>query len=275
MVDDPTRTFLGRRYAAAGLTAASASFFVAHGLGASPMGAVSIAAGLVLLAAAFGFARRSLTGQVLARAAAWLAFVPAALHTVARPLTGHLPHASGALLALATGAALLLARPMLHAGAGVFSPARFRSSFLAGATTASIGAIAAALFAFQGFRMESGLMFGFNAALSMLLLASVIGVLRMRTWGVLLGATTSVGLLALTPFYGSVNAITLSLAATPALLFWVLPLVVGRRAASATPEPVRVRISGAAPAAEAAAELLDEADEPPRRTYAPRALPAP
>ena len=71
MVDDPSRAFLGRRTAAAVLTAASASYFFVHALGASPGRVFSFAAACGLLAAALGFARRSLTGQVVYSGAAW------------------------------------------------------------------------------------------------------------------------------------------------------------------------------------------------------------
>ncbi len=275
MVDDSSRTFLGRRSAAAALTAARASYFLVHAVGPGQAGIFSFAGGIGLFAAALGFARRSLTGHVLARAAAWLVFVPTALQTVFRVFNGHAPHAAGALLAFATGAALLLARPMLRAGTGVFAPARFRSSFLAGAITSSSAAIGAAVLAIQGVRSGSALMTGFNAALSLALLASVLGVLRMRAWGVLLGGATSFGLLALMPFYGSANAITLWLAATPALVFWVTPLLVGRAsrssAATRTPETRRVRIATEMDATEA--EALTEVEHVSTRAYAPRALP--
>jgi hypothetical protein len=80
-------------------------------------------------------------------------------------------------------------------------------------------------------------MFGFNGAVALFLATAVWGLLRMRTWGLLLGGLTSVILLGVAPFYGAVNAVTLSLAALPALVFWIVPVLFGRRA------PTRLRVA--------------------------------
>lgn len=110
-----------------------------------------------------------------------------------------------------------------------FKPVRFRALFMLGALCMSIAALAAAGYAIHGVVVGSALQIGFNAALAVVLLVAVRGLLKMRTWGLMLGGLTSLGLLTLTPFYGTTNALTLTLAAIPALLFWVVPVLLAQR----------------------------------------------
>lgn len=145
-----------------------------------------------------------------------------------------------------------------------FKPNRFRTFFLLGALWMAIAAIAAVGYAIHGVIIGSALQIGFNAGLAGVLLLAIRGLLRMRTWGLLLGALISVGLLALAPFYGATNAITLTLAAVPALLFWLAPVVLAQRKPQ---NRVRVeshyRIGEDASAAAAASLGEEEADEEP------------
>lgn len=110
-----------------------------------------------------------------------------------------------------------------------FTPVRFRALFIVGAVGMTVAAVAAAGYAIHGVVVGSALQVGFNAALAVVMLLAVRGLLRMRTWGLLLGGLISVALLALAPFYGSVNAVTLTLAAIPALLFWIAPVLLAKR----------------------------------------------
>lgn len=109
-----------------------------------------------------------------------------------------------------------------------FTPVRFRALFIVGAVGMTVAAVAAAGYAIHGVVVGSALQVGFNAALAVVMLLAVRGLLRMRTWGLLLGGLISVALLALAPFYGSVNAVTLTLAAIPALLFWIAPVLLAK-----------------------------------------------
>lgn len=214
-----------RRAAATGLTLAAGGYltFVASKdgmLGYAP--ATATLTGLAL--AAVGIGRRTLLPQVLARGALWMT----AGSSLALVALDHAGMGAVTVAALAS-AALVTARPLLDGHeTRSFAPLRFRRTFLAGATSMAAIAFAAAVLAAQGFVADAPLMYGFNGVLALLLVAAVGGVLRMRAWGVLVGALASLLCLAAAPFYGSFNALTLSLSALPTILFWIVPIVVAR-----------------------------------------------
>lgn len=217
-----------RRVAATGLTLAAGGYLTfvtqAHAL-LDWAPALAASAGLGL--AAVGIGRRSLFPQILARGTLWmtagtsLAFL-ALEHGGARAIA----------MAAVSSAALVVARPLLDAPeTRSFAPHRFRRTFLAGATSMAAVAFAAAVLGVMGFVFDIPLMYGFNGVLAALLVVAVGGVLRMRAWGVFVGALASVLCLAAAPFYGSFNALTLSLSALPTILFWIVPIVVARLSA--------------------------------------------
>lgn len=247
-----------RRSAAAALaTTGVAGISVYEGLLGHGSPFAFAAAGL-LGAAAFGFTRRSLPVQIASRGSVFLVAASMLLGTV-----GALDVASiGALIA-----ALWLARPMLDTEEAqrAFAPARYRNVFLAGATSMTTAAIGAAAYAGVGVAFGSPITIAFNATLAVVFLVAVRALLKMRTWGLLLGAVASVALLALAPFYGSTNAITLSLAAAPALLLWVVPLLFARKNVEAP-----VRIATAVPVA--TDTTYDEENENEERDEAAPAL---
>jgi len=191
---------------------------------------------LVLLAAALtasgvGLTRRSLVPQIVSRGAAWIMLLPAMLVTAFFLADGQTPPVEVAALGITTGAALLLARPMLHTREAreQFAPKAFRRWFLGGST-----AIAATGFVAGGVALTSFALDGPTApavafaALAASLFASAIGVVRMRSWGIFLGAVTSAALLVSALFVDKEEAILLSLAAAPTLLMHLLPVLAAR-----------------------------------------------
>jgi hypothetical protein len=183
-------------------------------------------------AAGVGMTRRSVLVQVFSRAVTWLVFLPCVIGSLFALTVGqHLPFDIIGLTA-ATGASLALSWPMLHTvdARKAFGPNAFRHWFLAGATTTAATGIVAGGIAFEAATKLAGNVgtFASFGALSLALLASAIGVVRMRGWGILLGALTSVVLLAIAPFLDSPGGFALMLAAAPSLLLQVLPVLVAR-----------------------------------------------
>lgn len=202
---------------------------VAWSLRGSPFVASALVGALALTFAGVGLRRRSLQVQIASRGALFVGCTP----LLVRFLSGNAPTNMDLVAAMLASGALLLSRPMLEteASRAEFAPARFRRTFLAGMTTATAAAIAALAFAAAGVMTGFWLAVAFNTGLAIVLLLAVRGLLMMRTWGLLLGAAASLVLLALAPFYGAVNAVTLGLAAMPALLLWTMPLLLARRRA--------------------------------------------
>lgn len=235
----------------------------------------------VVGAAAIGISRKSLIPQLASRALGWAIFVPAAMWASLSTLGGHADKL-GLVMALTSGASLFLARPLLSTKEAYekFAPTSFRNWFL-GAATAMTGL--AGIFGLMAYEMMRPHSFGsaILAGLTSLTLAgSVVGVLRMRAWGVLLAIASSLGMLMSMPFMDSGGAFGMFLAALPGLLMGV-PVAVamrdrakGERVRVATPDlrteaealPSRVRI------ATDSDELLEEERplEPPRQAAAMR-----
>lgn len=202
-----------------------------------------IAVGATVALAGVGITRRSLVPQVLARGAAWLVLLPASVIVAAGLLGGRVPGADVTALAAATGAALLLSRPMLHTqeAKAAFAPKAFRRWLLAGSiATAASGLVAGAVATATTFE-EPALALGFGA-LAASLLASAIAVVRMRAWGIFLGALSSVILLVTSLFLSRVEATALAVLAAPTLLMHLLPVLVARWMNSTAAES-KVRVS--------------------------------
>lgn len=192
---------------------------------------VAVAFAGILAGAGVLLTRPSIVGQTLARGAAWITFFPMALATGAQLLNHEVPGIPETALALTSGAALFLARPMLHtkAAKAAFDPHRFRRIFLAGST-----ATASAAFLTGGIALEMARMgqsyagaFGF-VLLTLALLTTAIGVVRMRAWGILLGAATSLALLGAAAVTGGVGGEFLALLAAPMLALHLAPILLAR-----------------------------------------------
>jgi hypothetical protein len=158
------------------------------------------------------------------------------------------PHGEVALraaAALASGAAIAFARPALYTNEAraAFAPVAYRSAFLAGAMASVVAAgTSMDLAEFPLIFTPSSPWIPVLFALAASFLASAIGVVRMRAWGVLLGGATALvaTLLALWSDSWAATAKVVALAATPGLLLG-LPVLAARLRQSSTP-PARSAI---------------------------------
>ncbi len=213
-----------------------------------------------------GLSRRSMSMQVLSRAMAWVVLAPSAL-VAAVSMSGQFEWGVAAFAA-ASGGALLFARPMLHTADAhaQFEPISFRSWLLAGATASATTGMLAGAVGLDSLHRHSGSGIGL-VALGVALVASAIGVVRMRAWGILLGAATSIVTLLAALWRHDSSGVALALAALPGLML-LLPVLIAKRdraRAEATTsftrvaadvgyeEPARVRV-----AADSDSALFDE-----------------
>lgn len=189
-----------------------------------------------LAVAAFGLTRKWLVGQIVSRAMAWVVLAPTAAVATVEALRGHVDAGISAFAAT-SAAALLLARPMLHTkeARATFSPSKFRRAFLAASTAATTIAIVLGIVAYEGLRageIAAGLGLGMLATS---ILASAVGVLRMRGWGIALAALTSIVSLVAGLVVGHEGGIALASTALPGVLF-LLPIALAKLGVG-DPEP--------------------------------------
>lgn len=179
-------------------------------------------------AAGLGLARRSMPIQVVARATGWTVLAPSVLVTLFSFGNGH-PEWTAAALAATSGSALLLARPMLHTAEAhaEFAPTSFRRWLLAGATASAGSAIVAGLLALDGLRWHPAAAIPL-LGLALSQVASAIGVVRMRAWGILLGGLTSVIALITAALMHDAAGLALALATIPGFML-ILPVLVAKR----------------------------------------------
>ncbi len=179
-------------------------------------------------AAGLGLSRRSLPIQVLARATAWTVLVPSVLVTLFSFASGHAEWMAAALTA-GSGGALLLARPMLNTAEARadFAPSSFRRWLLASATASATSGIVAALIALDELRWHPAAAIPV-AGLALAQLASAVGVVRMRAWGILLGGLTSVLGLIAALFMHDATGFALALATIPGFMM-ILPVLIAKR----------------------------------------------
>jgi hypothetical protein len=193
------------------------------------MVALALAISATIGVAALGLSRRSVLTQVLSRGVAWVVLTPALLGLADSLGHGHLPDRYVLLLAATSASALVLARPALHTDAAKaeFFPVAYRSVFLAGAVASVMTAAVVALFAVDQVAWGQAQHALFLAAFTAALLASAVGVVRMRAWGVVLGMVTSA--VALEAAFLSLNETlgVLALAAIPGTVL-ASPLVAAR-----------------------------------------------
>jgi hypothetical protein len=182
----------------------------------------------VVGAAGFGLGRRSTASQVLSRGTAWTVLAPTALVTGFSMFSGH-PDWSAAALAAGSGGALLLARPMLHSAEAraQFAPSSFRRWLLAGATASSAAGVMTGILALDSLHWHPASAIAL-LGLSLSLLASAVGVVRMRAWGILLGALTSFVTLVAAAVLHDPAGLALMLASIPGFML-LLPVLVAKR----------------------------------------------
>jgi hypothetical protein len=196
--------------------------------------------------ASYGLTRRGIVAQVLSRAVAWGVLAPLLAGWVFALFAGHFLGFWAVLMTASPAAALLFARPALHTDEArrAFCPARHRRLFLAGAVaSAAAGLLAAFVALASGIDGHRGASAGLSA-LAFGLLASGVGVARMRTWGVLLGAGTAAATLLAASFQSDgLGALALTLPALPGLLL-AATVVAARRGARSRATPAGgVRVS--------------------------------
>lgn len=222
-----------RRLAAAGsLAAASAGIAYAglqeHLFVSARVGLLGVAA--LVGVASLGLLRRSVLSQVLARATAWVVLLPMAVDATGSMASGHAPSLETLFFGGASAAALLLARPMLHTDAAraEFGPLAYRRSFLAGAVASAVGGIVAAAAAAGTLFFDRPANALWPGLLAAAYLASTVAVVRMRSWGVLLGGVISLVMIGVAAFSGDVySAVGLLLGAVPGLVL-AAPVVASR-----------------------------------------------
>lgn len=257
---EPSR---GRRFAAsAALLGSAAGFaFLAVGGRHHPDPALLALAAAIALAG-LGIGRRSIVTQVLSRGVGLFAV---GLGTMAA-LADRSPLLAG--IALSAVASLLLARPLLHTREArqAFAPLRLRKALLAAASGTVAVSVIAGLGALLGLTRHAPAAGLGLSAITAALLASAIGVARMRAWGVLLGGLTSLVAITAAHLVPAWSPILAALAVPGALL--ALPIVLARlgvgepaagaRIAPAAPGAARIEVEPELGAAEAEAEAVLE-----------------
>lgn len=230
----------GRRLAAAGSLAAAGLYWF-RCFGGPPVVVVGVGAVVALSVVAIG--RRSVLAQVLGRGPAWALFLTGLLFAWKMP-----HHALYAPMSVAAGAALLLSSPLLRTARAraEFAPARFRRTFLAGATSAVCVAAFAGLIGLVTAWYFTPHTFVWLASAAGLLGAAV-GVVRMRAWGVLLGALTTIFVLVSAAVMRDWDPWLLQCAAPGALL--ALPVALAKLFPEQEAAAPAMRIEAAAPPA--------------------------
>lgn len=217
-----------RKLLAGTAMAGAAGIVVREALNAYHVEWMLLAFGALTAVAGFGITRASLVPQVLSRGLAWLILLPTLVVSVASAVSGHSFSFEFTAMAVGTATALLLSRPMLFTkeARAAFAPRMFRHWLLSGSMATSAAGVVAGGLALAATRHQPGLSLAL-AALAASFLASAIGVVRMRAWGILLGALTSMVLLVLGLFNLEEFGL-FALAASPALLLHTLPVLVAR-----------------------------------------------
>jgi len=200
----------------------------------------------VVAAAGIGLARRSMVSQVLSRAMGWLVFAPSALVAVVSGAAGGHTEWAAVALAAATGGALGLARPMLNTteARAQFAPTSYRRWLFASATAAAATGMTFGMIALDTMRWGSLRMSAMGLGLlGVSFLGSAIGVVRMRAWGMLLGAATSMVALLGALLAHDASSLGWLMAAVPGLMMTLPILLAARSRAKAERDRGRVRIA--------------------------------
>jgi hypothetical protein len=215
--------------------------------------------------------RRGVTSQVLGRGAAWALLGPCLLALTALGIDRVAPPPGLLAVGAAAAGALALARPMLQTAEAkaAFAPLAFRRWLLLASSAAvayamGVGTLAVDLVG----RTWNDLPFFVPAIVLPLLagslLASAVGVARMRAWGILLGALTSVLALVAgaTASHSEVLRMLFASAALPGTMM-VGAILAARARTSAAPSRsgAHVRIASEPAPAVVAARLRVAADD--------------
>jgi hypothetical protein len=226
-----------------------------------------------LAAASFGLTRKNVIGQVMSRGLAWIVFAPAAVVMAVELMKGRLFEPALTGLGIASGLALFLSRPMLDSdeARAQFAPSKFRRSFLAACTATMTIGLVTGMVAWE--MLWSHMILGGIglAALGTSMLASSLGVLRMRGWGIALATLNAIVSLVAGAVVGDAAGFAIAATALPGALF-LLPIAlaklgVGESTSASSASAAQVRIAEAAPAIERVRvdvsdeELFDEPAE--------------
>ncbi|MBX3233197.1 MAG: hypothetical protein KIT84_20610 [Labilithrix sp.] len=225
----------------------------------------------VLGVSALGITRRSLVAQVLSRGAAWVTLFPMAIVFLAQIfIRHHIPDFTETALTATTATALALSAPMLRTKEALasFAPKAYRRLLLAGSTATAAtafltGGIALEL-AGASSKLDLALSVPF-AGLTLALLASAIGVVRMRSWGIFLGAATGIVLLVAAVFAPMGWNVLLPFIALPMLSLHLLPILLARKGFGQEKPAPAMRVGAEEPTARYRVAIDDEElalDEP-------------
>ena len=202
--------------------------------------------------------RGSVLTQILARGVAWLVMFPTLVYFVGCAVFGRSPEIELAALSFTTAIALLAARPSLTTPSALrdFSPNAWRRLFLTGGTiTAGTAMTLAAVGAGEAASTYGSIPVGIGlAALAATMLGSVVGVIKMRGWGVLLGGLVSLVMFALAAVGPGHAALGWTVLGLPTLLGFIAPIILARLGLAPAPPsapsmgvgldaPIHVRIA--------------------------------
>jgi len=241
-----------RRLAASTSVVGGAAYLFFHARASGWLSSEIIAFVALLGLAGVGLSRRGVLTQVLARGATWLLALPMLAMMIYAAFHGRTPDATVITLAASTGTGLFLARPMLHTedARAEFAPVRFRRWLLGAGAMAIMTSLGTAMAAYEvlvAHQWSAGL---YYLAMTASLIASAVSVVRMRAWGIFLGALTCVA--ALVPMLWTHDAFSrflLGMTALPGALL-VLPIVLARLGVGTrvdqAPETTRVRVAALA-----------------------------
>jgi len=206
----------------------------------------------MLAGSGLALTRGSVLTQILARGVAWLVMFPCLVYFVGCAVFGHTPELEVAALGFSTGLALLAARPSLTTPSALadFAPNAWRRLFLTGGTITAGTAIGlgGAGIAEMTHAAGSSLVGIGLAAVASSMLGAVVGVMKMRGWGVLLGGLTSLGLFGVAALAPRQETMVWTVLALPTLLGFIAPIVLARLGlAPAPPSTTSARIALDAP----------------------------
>jgi uncharacterized membrane protein (DUF2068 family) len=204
---------------------------VGVGVAASGPNPFTLVAGASLVVAGVGIGRQNLLAHFLSRGVALLTFLLATIAVVAPMLDRQLPQLSSVGVFGGTSLALLLTRPLLRSREAqrAFAPARFRDAFLAGASVTSMtAATMIGIGTFAALWGEAATISGGLIALGIGHVIALVGLLRMKTWGLLAGVLNSAIALALAAGVDQhESGVAFALTALPGLLL-IAPIALSR-----------------------------------------------
>lgn len=205
-----------------------------------------LVAGASLAVAGVGIARQNLLVHFLSRGIALLTFLLGTIAIVTPLLDRQIASLASLGVFAGSGLALLLTRALLRTpdARRAFAPARFRELFLAGASVTSMtAATMIGIGTFAAIWGETASVAGGLIALGFGHLVSLVGLLRMKTWGLLAGVLNGATALAIGAGVGDDGAsFAIALTALPGLLL-LLPIALSRLVPeTATTSRARVRV---------------------------------